>query len=144
MPYLVPILIIAVIVYLMVVFIIPLTVILITHLVIGSAANFGETEVVILGHVFYWVTGLLFAGAVLFNYDLSGAKEFWAFVGMVLLWPFSLFHLEFGQPDGGLKLKVILGVCGFVFTQLAAVFIMIAKTRGWLKFPDPGAPFWKR
>lgn len=126
MPFILPLLYALFLMWLLISLILPTVTTWLTMLILGKSAKLNDEEKFFIGCYFYGVMGLLFAGATVFSYDLSFGEGVWAFIGMLIFWPFTLGFMGFNQPDGGETITTGVIIASFVITQLIAI-IMIVK-----------------
>jgi|GEM_PF-4756867 len=129
MPALAPIIIAVLVIFVVALYIIPVVTAIITSLLIGKAGKLTEDQMFTVGFGFYFLAGFIYACMTLSFYDLEG---FWAFASWVLIvifWPIPIAFMDFHQPDGGMKLKLIAIILTFAITQLSAVIMVLHRAK---------------
>lgn len=111
------------------VYIVPVLASVFTSLILGKMGKLTLDQSVALGFCLYFIIGLLFGLATLANYESHWFLELCSFIGVILLWPLCIMYMEFGQPDGGERLRWSVFIFGFVLTQMIAIFMIIKRSR---------------
>lgn len=111
------------------VYIVPVLASIITSLILGKVGKLTLDQSVALGFYLYLIIGFLFGLATLANYESHWFLELCSFIGVMILWPLCIMYMEFGQADGGERLRWGVFIFGFVLTQMIAIFMIIKRSR---------------